>query len=52
MDGKLMEEAKKYGINASMYNMLRPQLRENAMQKDIAHAKARAKKKGAANGQN
>ena len=52
MNKALLDEAKKYGVNASMYNMLHPRQRETALRKDIDRAKARAEKKGEANGQN
>ncbi len=52
MDQKLIEEAKKYGINASQYNLLPPRLRDNMLKKDVDRAIARLKKKGDADGQN
>lgn len=36
---ELMEEAKRLGINASLYRLLKPQERESALRKDIARAK-------------
>ena len=39
MDAELMKEAEKYGINASLYYLLPPNQRENALKKDIERAK-------------
>ena len=50
MDSKLTDEAKKYGINASQYNLLPANRREDALRNDIERAKRRAEKKGDANG--
>ncbi len=52
MNKALLDEAKRYGLNASMYNMLHPRRREVALKKDIDRAKTRTEKKGAVNGQN
>jgi hypothetical protein len=52
MNSNLIDEAKKYGVNASQYNLLPPRKRENALRNDIERAKTRAEKKGNANGQN
>ena len=52
MDKKLVDEAKKYGINASQYNLLPPRRRESMLRKDVDRAKARTIKKGNAYGQN
>jgi hypothetical protein len=42
----LYEEAAKYGLKASIYNLLPPKKRETALQKDIARAKEQIKLKG------
>ncbi len=39
MNKELMEEAERLGINASMYYLLPPDKRENALKKDIEKAK-------------
>jgi len=46
---ELAENAKAYGINASMYNLLPPNKREAALRKDIERAREREAK---VNGQN
>ena len=35
MDAKLLEEAKKYGINTSLYYLLEPKRRDEALRKEI-----------------
>lgn len=52
MDKRLMDEAKRYGVNASQYNLLPPHRRESMLRKDVDRAKARTIKKGDADGQN
>jgi len=42
----LYEEAAKYGIKASMYQLLPPKQRESALKKDIERAKEKIKLKG------
>ena len=44
MDKKLLDEAVKYGLNASMYNLLPAHKRESALRRDIE--KIRKTKKG------
>ncbi len=39
--GELVEEAKIYGINASMYSLLPRHKRESALRKDIERARER-----------
>ena len=39
MNEKLMKEAEALGINASMYYLLPPDKREEALRRDIARAK-------------
>jgi hypothetical protein len=51
MNKKLVDEAKRYGINASQYNLLPERRRESMLRKDVDHAKATIKK-GNADGQN
>lgn len=52
MDKVLLDETKKYGVNASMYNMLPQRQRESALRKDIDRAKARVERKEPTDGQN
>ncbi len=52
VDQKLIDEAKRYGINASQYNLLPQHLRDSMLRKDVDRAIARLKKKGDADGQN
>lgn len=47
MNPELMKEAEKYGINASLYYLLPPDQRENALKKDIERVKKRAEKQSA-----
>ncbi len=44
----LYEEAAKYGLKATMYQLLPPKQRELALRKDITRAKEKIKLKGAA----
>ena len=40
MPEELIQEAERYGINATMYYLLPPKTRVKALKKDIAKAKA------------
>jgi hypothetical protein len=42
MDEKLLKEARKYGINTSMYCLLEPKRREEALRKDIERERKKA----------
>lgn len=44
-DKALVEEAAKYGLKASQYLLLPPNLRQEALRKDIARAKERMRLK-------
>lgn len=41
MDAKLLEEAKKYSINTSLYLLLDPKRREEALRKDVERERMR-----------
>ena len=39
MDSTLMQDAEKFGINASLYFLLPPNKREDALKRDISRAR-------------
>jgi hypothetical protein len=47
MQKNLAEEATKYGLKGSMYDLLPPKKREAALKKDIVRAKEQIRLKGA-----